>query len=176
LNRRKRTAPLNPPSLHDRTPERRLRGHASFALPHTESFSAASNVANSSPIIPQDVADRRIQGSELADLDLEPSFVVPASVTVIHPQLRDLISCPKERGVIYHVKGPSIVELTVDVNDYPDESGDEERQDEGKRAGSRPSRNKETWCPSVSFRACLKTEPRVSFDDFEEGRLTLVYA
>ncbi|KAJ9114617.1 hypothetical protein QFC22_005490 [Naganishia vaughanmartiniae] len=130
-----------------RTPERRLRGHASFVLPHTESFAATSNVANSSPTIPQHVADKRIQGSELADLDLEPSFVVPASVTVIHPQLRDLVSCPKERGVIYHVKGSSIVELTVDVNDYPDDSGDEERPDEGKRAGSRPSRNKEAWLP-----------------------------
>lgn len=121
------------------------------------------------------MADRKIQNSELADLDLEPSFVVPASVTVIHPQLRDLVSCPKERGVLYHVKGSSIVELTVDVNDYLDESGDDERQDDGKRAGSRPSRSKETWCPSVSFRACLRSEPRVSFDE-SEGRLTIVYS
>jgi hypothetical protein len=131
------SCPANP----RRTPERRLRGHASFALPHTDSSAATSGVHIATPTIPRHLADARIQSSELAQLDLDPSFVVPASVTVVHPQLRDLISCPRERGVVYHVKGSSIVQLTVDVRS-------EEREDEDGK--SRQATGREWWCPSVS--------------------------
>ena len=142
------------------TPERRLRGHSSFVLPHTESSSATSDVHISTPTIPQSTADSRIRSSELSDLHLEPTFVVPAAVTVVHPQLRDLISCPKERGVLYHVKGTSIVELTIDV--HSDEGDDDDRgYDDNKRSGSgsRSPMSREWWCPSVRLLAYFKEDP-----------------
>jgi hypothetical protein len=95
----------------------------------------------------------------LSDLHLEPSFVVPASVTVVHPQLRDLISCPKERGVLYHVKGTSIVELTVDV--HSEEGDGNDPREDNKRSGSgiRSPISREWWCPSVRLLAYLKEDP-----------------
>lgn len=74
-------------------------------------------------------------------------------MTVVHPQLRDLISCPRERGVLYHVKGSSIVQLTVDVHSQGHGHGDEdgEGQDDGKRLfPSSQAISREWWCPSVS--------------------------
>jgi hypothetical protein len=47
----------------------------------------------------------------LRDLPLEPSNIIKARPTIIHPQLRDLI-LPLERGKILYPRGNSIEELT----------------------------------------------------------------
>jgi len=47
----------------------------------------------------------------LRDLPLQPSAIVKARPTIIHPQLRDLI-LPLERGRILYPRGNSIEELT----------------------------------------------------------------
>ena len=45
---------------------------------------------------------------------LNPTWVLPASITTIHPQLRDLIVCPRERGRVYYVQGKGVTEMVVD--------------------------------------------------------------
>ncbi|GLB40695.1 putative WD40 repeats [Lyophyllum shimeji] len=46
-----------------------------------------------------------------------PTAVVPASVLIGHIQLRDLIICPRERGVVNYVQHHSIVEHNLNVPD-----------------------------------------------------------
>ncbi|KAF5359501.1 hypothetical protein D9756_003545 [Leucocoprinus leucothites] len=45
-----------------------------------------------------------------------PSALVPADVTVSHIQLRDLVICPRERGVLNYVHGEGIIEHDI-LND-----------------------------------------------------------
>ncbi|EGN98621.1 hypothetical protein SERLA73DRAFT_181173 [Serpula lacrymans var. lacrymans S7.3] len=44
-----------------------------------------------------------------------PSNIVPTNVTIGHVQLRDLIICPRERGIVNYVQGLSIVEHDLNV-------------------------------------------------------------
>jgi len=58
----------------------------------------------------------------LRDLPLQPSAIVKARPTIIHPQLRDLI-LPLERGRILYPRGNSIEELTFSSgHDHDNES------------------------------------------------------
>jgi uncharacterized protein YbaR (Trm112 family) len=69
-----------------------------------------------------------------------PTYVLPASITTIHPQLRDLLVCPKERGRLYYVQGKGITELRVDLEGER-EYGEQVR--EGKAVVGE-------WAPKVS--------------------------
>jgi hypothetical protein len=56
----------------------------------------------------------------LHDLPLEPSAVVKARPTIIHPQLRDLI-LPLERGRVLYPRGNSIEDLSWTTTEKDDE-------------------------------------------------------
>jgi uncharacterized protein YbaR (Trm112 family) len=73
-----------------------------------------------------------------------PTYVLPASITTIHPQLRDLLVCPKERGRLYYVQGKGITELRVDLEGER-EYGEQVR--EGKAVVGE-------WAPKVSLDQC----------------------
>jgi hypothetical protein len=62
----------------------------------------------------------------LRDLPLEPSHIIKARPTIIHPQLRDLI-LPLERGKVLYPRGNSIEELT-----FSHSSSDDEDEDDGE--------------------------------------------
>ena len=58
------------------------------------------------------------QSSELSDLSLTPTHVCSARITIIHPQLRDLI-LPLGRGDVLYPRGNTIDHLSWN----PDEEG-----------------------------------------------------
>jgi len=66
-------------------------------------------------------------------LPLEPSNVIKARPTIIHPQLRDLI-LPLERGKILYPRGNSIEELTFG---HPHEDGEDHEDDDLDMDGTR---------------------------------------
>ena len=70
----------------------------------------------------------------LRDLPLQPSAIIKARPTIIHPQLRDLI-LPLERGRILYPRGNSIEELTFssDHGDH-DHDHDHDKESEGSDA------------------------------------------
>jgi hypothetical protein len=57
----------------------------------------------------------------LRDLQLEPTAIVKARPTIIHPQLRDLI-LPLERGRVLYPRGNSIEDLRF----FPKQDDEEE--------------------------------------------------
>jgi hypothetical protein len=67
--------------------------------------------------------------TNLRDLPLEPSNIIKARPTIIHPQLRDLI-LPLERGKVLYPRGNSIEELT-----FSHSSPDNEDEDDGEEMG-----------------------------------------
>lgn len=64
----------------------------------------------------------------LRELPLEPSNVIKARPTIIHPQLRDLI-LPLERGKVLYPRGNSIEELTFGYSHEDDEDLDHDDMD-----------------------------------------------
>ncbi|ODN83234.1 hypothetical protein L202_01414 [Cryptococcus amylolentus CBS 6039] len=52
----------------------------------------------------------RLGSTELEDISLTPSAVKAAGVTIIHPQLRDLI-LPLEKGRVYYPRGQNVEEM-----------------------------------------------------------------
>jgi len=105
-----------------------LRGLIS---PHTHPSAAlnSSSAGSSSPI---------------SSGTIYPTYVLPASITTIHPQLRDLLVCPKERGRLYYVQGKGITELRVETEGER-EYGEQVR--EGKAVVGE-------WAPKVSLDQC----------------------
>jgi hypothetical protein len=71
----------------------------------------------------------------LRGLSLQPSAVIKARPTIIHPQLRDLI-LPLERGKILYPRGNSIEELTFSI----DPEGDEDEDEDGMEIEEGPTR------------------------------------
>jgi len=65
----------------------------------------------------------------LRDLHLQPSAIIKARPTIIHPQLRDLI-LPLERGRVLYPRGNSIEELTFST-DHENEDEDEDDRTDG---------------------------------------------
>lgn len=63
------------------------------------------------------------------DHPILPTTVIPAKITTIHPQLRDLLVCGGDRGRLYYVQGKGITELSVD---YSEERAYEEALLSGK--------------------------------------------
>lgn len=51
-----------------------------------------------------------LANTELRDLAVEPSSVVEAAITIVHPQLRDLI-VTQSRGHVYYPRGSEIKEV-----------------------------------------------------------------
>lgn len=64
-----------------------------------------------------------LASSELRDLPLEPTFLVDARITIIHPQLRDLI-LPLERRKVWYPHGNSIEEISWTERECEDEESD----------------------------------------------------
>lgn len=62
------------------------------------------------------LSHRHLSG-ELRDLarPIRPSWVVPCAVTTVHPQLRDLVACPRGRGELFVVEGKGVKRVVVDV-------------------------------------------------------------
>ena len=52
-----------------------------------------------------------ISSSELRELSLRPSSIQPAQITIIHPQLRDLI-LPLERANLLYPRGTSVQQIS----------------------------------------------------------------
>ncbi|OJA08493.1 hypothetical protein AZE42_02854 [Rhizopogon vesiculosus] len=48
-----------------------------------------------------------------------PTAIVPAEVTIGHVQLRDLIICPRESGIVNYVQGRSVIEHDLHSPDQP---------------------------------------------------------
>lgn len=57
-----------------------------------------------------------ISSSELRDLSLQPSSIRSGRVTIIHPQLRDLI-LPLERAKVLYPRGTTIEQVSWDPVD-----------------------------------------------------------
>lgn len=51
-----------------------------------------------------------LANTELRDLDTNPSNVIDAAITIVHPQLRDLIVA-ESRGHVYYPRGSEIKEV-----------------------------------------------------------------
>ncbi len=86
---------------------------------HALAFASASArpSGNSTPPLRSarsDAPHPDLSDSELRDVPHVPRTVVDASITTIHPQLRDLIVCPQVAGRVYHVKARGVVEVVLD--------------------------------------------------------------
>ncbi|KAJ8594288.1 hypothetical protein M405DRAFT_918131 [Rhizopogon salebrosus TDB-379] len=46
-----------------------------------------------------------------------PTVIAPAKITIRHPQLRDLIICPREAGIVNYIRGQSIIEHDLNSPD-----------------------------------------------------------
>lgn len=68
-----------------------------------------------------------LSSSELRDISLQPSAISNARITIVHPQLRDLI-LPVERGRVLYPRGNGIEELRWKVQEHwhADASEDED--------------------------------------------------
>ena len=68
-----------------------------------------------------------LANSELRDISLRPSTISNARITIIHPQLRDLI-LPVERGRVLYPRGNGIEEVRW-KSEYHEERKEEQGED-----------------------------------------------
>lgn len=101
-----------------------------------------------------------LASSELRDLALQPTAVRNARITIIHPQLRDLI-LPLERGRVLHPRGFGIEEMqwksAAEVLSRRSSAGgqaDEDVSMEGDESFEDALGNKAEVC-GISFRSRL---------------------
>nr|XP_019001991.1 uncharacterized protein I203_05127 [Kwoniella mangroviensis CBS 8507]OCF65452.1 hypothetical protein I203_05127 [Kwoniella mangroviensis CBS 8507] len=78
-----------------------------------------------------------LSSSELRDLSLAPSAIRSAKITIIHPQLRDLI-LPLERGRVLYPRGTTIEEQRWLPAIGEDEEGEEGMAKRGITGSTRP--------------------------------------
>ncbi|WVQ98832.1 hypothetical protein IAU59_005963 [Kwoniella sp. CBS 9459] len=78
-----------------------------------------------------------LSSSELRDISSNPSSIRSAKITIIHPQLRDLI-LPLERGRVLYPRGTTVEEqrwLPSADHDHVDDRGDEDGDDGPSKRG-----------------------------------------
>ena len=104
-----------------------IRSPTSTAIPASQSRSNQSPLLNASP--------------HLRDLSLKPNAIHSAKISIIHPQLRDLI-LPLERGRVLYPRGKDVEELSWTVENPDGFEHEAEMDDDEGRKGDHEAESK----------------------------------